>query len=166
MYRIGLMINPIITFVKICVISEASAAGTADDYWAVGDTKSIVINGNVVGFGITNLTVNVFILGFNHNASREGSNRIHFQIGKIGATPVALCDSQYGSSGSSQGFRMNTSNTNNGGWASSYMRNTVLGNGGTPSSPNQEHRQCGQRYRQCSKQCDFYPRLSFLAGGI
>ena len=116
-------------------ISEASAAGTADDYWAVGDTKSIVINGNVVGFGITNLTVNVFILGFNHNASREGSNRIHFQIGKIGATPVALCDSQYGSSGSSQGFRMNTSNTNNGGWASSYMRNTVLGNGGTPSSP-------------------------------
>ena len=116
-------------------ISEASAAGTADDYWAVGDTKSIVINGNVVGFGITNLTVNVFILGFNHNASREGSNRIHFQIGKIGATPVALCDSQYGSSGSSQGFRMNTSNTNQGGWASSYMRNTVLGNGGTPSSP-------------------------------
>lgn len=116
-------------------ISEASAAGTADDYWAVGDTKSIVINGNVVGFGITNLTVNVFILGFNHNASREGSNRIHFQIGKIGATPVALCDNNYNNTGSSQGFRMNTSNTNNGGWASSYMRNTVLGNGGTPSSP-------------------------------
>ena len=116
-------------------ISEASAAGTADDYWAVGDTKSIVINGNVVGFGITNLTVNVFILGFNHNASREGSNRIHFQIGKIGTTPVALCDNNYNNTGSSQGFRMNTSNTNQGGWASSYMRNTVLGNGGTPSSP-------------------------------
>ena len=30
---------------------------------------------------------------------------------------------------------MNTSNTNQGGWASSYMRNTVLGNSGTPSSP-------------------------------
>ena len=116
-------------------ISEASAAGTADDYWAVGDTKSIVINGNVVGFGITNLTINVFILGFNHNASREGNNRIHFQIGKIGSTPVALCDNNYNSTGSSQGFRMNTSNTNQGGWASSYMRNTVLGNSGTPSSP-------------------------------
>lgn len=116
-------------------ISEASAAGTADDYWAVGDTKSIVINGNVVGFGFSNLTVNVFILGFNHNASREGSNRIHFQIGKIGTTPVALCDNNYGSTGSSQGFRMNTSNTNNGGWGSSYMRSTVLGNSGTPSSP-------------------------------
>lgn len=116
-------------------ISEASAAGTADDYWAVGDTKSIVINGNVVGFGITNLTINVFILGFNHNASREGNNRIHFQIGKIGSTPVALCDNNYNNTGSSQGFRMNTSNTNQGGWASSYMRNTVLGNSGTPSSP-------------------------------
>ena len=116
-------------------ISEASAAGTMDDYWAVGDTKSIVINGNVVGFGFTNLTVNAFILGFNHNSSREGNNRIHFQIGKIGTTAVALCDSNYGNTGSGQGFRMNTSNTNNGGWASSYMRNTVLGNSGTPSSP-------------------------------
>ena len=116
-------------------ISEASAAGTADDYWAVGDTKSIVINGTVAGFSFSNLTINVFILGFNHNSSREGNNRIHFQIGKIGTTAVALCDSQYNSSGSSAGFRMNTSNTNQGGWASSYMRNTVLGNSGTPSSP-------------------------------
>ena len=116
-------------------ISEASAAGTADDYWAVGDTKPIVINGTVVGFNFSNLTINVFILDFNHNSSREGNNRTHFQIGKIGTTPVALCDSQYGSSGSSAGFRMNTSNTNSGGWASSYMRNTVLGNSGTPASP-------------------------------
>ena len=116
-------------------ISEASAAGTADDYWAVGDTKSIVINGTVAGFNFSNLTVNVFILGFNHNSSREGNNRIHFQIGKIGTTAVALCDSQYNNYGSSAGFRMNTSNTNNGGWASSYMRNTVLGNSGTPASP-------------------------------
>ena len=116
-------------------ISEVSAAGTADDYWAVGDTKSIVINGTVTGFSFSNLTVNAFILGFNHNSAREGSNRIHFQIGKIGTTAVALCDSQYNSSGSSAGFRMNTSNTNQGGWASSYMRTTVLGNSGTPSSP-------------------------------
>ena len=116
-------------------IKEASDAGTASSYWAVGDTKSIVINGTVVGFNISNLTINAFILGFNHNASREGNNRIHFQIGKIGSTPVALCDNNYNSTGSSQGFRMNTSNTNQGGWASSYMRNTVLGNSGTPSSP-------------------------------
>lgn len=70
-------------------ISEASAAGTADDYWAVGDTKPIVINGTVVGFNFSNLTINVFILDFNHNSSREGNNRTHFQIGKIGTTPVA-----------------------------------------------------------------------------
>ena len=115
-------------------IKEASDAGTASSYWAVGDTKSIVINGTVVGFNISNLTINAFILGFNHNASREGNNRIHFQIGKIGSTPVALCDSQYNSNGSSQGFRMNTSNTNQGGWSSSYMRSTVLGSG-NPTSP-------------------------------
>ena len=74
-------------------------------------------------------------MGFNHNATREGGNRIHFQIGKIGSAAVALCDSKYNNSGSDAGFRMNQSNTNSGGWNGSYMRKTVLGNSGTPTSP-------------------------------
>ena len=48
---------------------------------------------------------------------------------------VALCDNNYNSTGSSAGFRMNQSNTNAGGWEDSYMRKTVLGNSGTPTSP-------------------------------
>ena len=48
---------------------------------------------------------------------------------------MALCDNNYGSSGSSAGFRMNQSNINEGGWKDSYMRKTVLGNSGTPTSP-------------------------------
>ena len=116
-------------------IREVSSAGLGANYWAVGDTKSIVLNGAVVGYTFSNLTVNAFILGFNHNSAKEGANKIHFQIGKIGSTAVALCDSQYNSSGSSAGFRMNTSNTNSGGWNGSYMRKTVLGNSNTPTSP-------------------------------
>ena len=116
-------------------IKQASDAGAGANYWAVGDTKSITINGTVQGFNFSNLTINVFILGFNHNSSREGGNRIHFQIGKIGTTAVALCDSQYNSSGSGDGFRMNKSNTNSGGWNGSHMRKSVLGNSGTPTSP-------------------------------
>lgn len=116
-------------------IREVSSAGLGANYWAVGDMKEITINGTVGNHTFNNLKINAFILGFNHNASKEGNNLIHFQIGKMGTTAVALCDSQYDSSGSSAGFRMNTSNTNSGGWNGSYMRKTLLGNTGTPTSP-------------------------------
>lgn len=116
-------------------IKTISEAGNAASYFAVGDVKSIRLNGTVQGFTFSNLAIDAFILGFNHNSGREGNNRIHWLIGKIGGKDVALCDSQYNSSGSSAGFRMNQSNTNSGGWNGSYMRKTVLGNSGTPSSP-------------------------------
>ena len=84
----------------------------------------------------SNLSVDAFILGFNHNSSREGTNRIHFKIGKISGVHIALCDSHYGSRGSSASdFLMNASNTNSGGWNGSSMRKSLLGNSGTPSSP-------------------------------
>ena len=117
-------------------IRAVSDAGQGANYWNVGDTKAITINGKVGNFTFSNLAINVFIIGFNHNAAKEGGNRIHFQIGKIGTTPVALCDSNYGSSGSSAAyFQMNASNTNSGGWNGCSMRKTLLGNNGTPNSP-------------------------------
>lgn len=117
-------------------IRQVSSAGQGANYWAVGDVKPITINGRVGNTTFTNLSINVFILGFNHNASKEGSNRIHFQIGKIGTTPVALCDANYGRGMSGSGyFNWNTSNTNNGGWKSCYRRSTLYGNSGTPTSP-------------------------------
>lgn len=115
-------------------IRAASDEGVAESVWSVGDTKMILISGTVTGTSL-NVEVGAVIIGFNHNASVEGSNRIHFQLGKIGDTQVALVDSRYGGTGSSAGFRMNTSNTNSGGWNSSYGRKTLLGNSGTPSSP-------------------------------
>ena len=117
-------------------IKEVSDAGQGENYWSVGDTKRITINGKVGNFTFSNLAIDAFIIGFNHNSSREGTNRIHFQIGKIGGKDVCLCDSNYGSSSTSSGrFQMNTGNTNSGGWNGSYMRKTLLGNSGTPSSP-------------------------------
>ena len=117
-------------------IRQVSSAGQGANYWAVGDMKPITINGKVGNTTFSNLTINVFILGFNHNASREGNNRIHFQIGKIGTTPVALCDAQYNSGQSGNGyFNWNPNNSNNGGWKSCYKRTTLYGNSGTPTSP-------------------------------
>ena len=117
-------------------IKAVSDASKGASYWAVGDTKTITINGAVGNTTFSNLSVDAFILGFNHNSSREGANRIHFKIGKISGVHIALCDSNYGSSGSSASyFQMNASNTNSGGWNGSSMRKTLLGNSGTPTSP-------------------------------
>lgn len=116
-------------------IKSVSDAGTGATYWNVGDYKNIQIHGTVQGMSL-NSTVRAFILGFNHNSGYEGPNRIHFQIGKTtSGTDIAFCDSNYPNTGSSQGFRMNLSNTNVGGWNDSYGRKTLLGNSGTPTSP-------------------------------
>ena len=116
-------------------IKSVSDAGTGATYWNVGDYKNIQIHGTVQGKSL-NITVRAFILGFNHNSAKEGSNRIHFQIGKTtSGTDIAFCDSDYDRTGTSKGFRMNLSNTNVGGWNGSYCRKTLLGNSGTPNSP-------------------------------
>lgn len=116
------------------VIKAVSDAGQGANYWSVGDTKRITLNGKVGAYTFSNFNVDVFILGFNHNSSKEGSNRIHFQIGKVSGKAVALCDSQYNGSGSSAMFHMNSSGSNSGGWNGSYMRKTLLGNSNTPAS--------------------------------
>ena len=116
-------------------IRKVSDADKGANYWAVGDIKSITLNGKVGGYTFSNYKVDVFILGFNHNSGKEGAHRIHFQIGKVSGKAVALCDSQYNNSGSSVAFRMNISDTNSGGWNNSYMRETILGNSDTPESP-------------------------------
>ena len=118
-------------------IKEVSDAGQGENYWSVGDTKRITINGKVGDFTFSNLAVDAFIIGFNHNSSREGTNRIHFQIGKIGGKDICLCDSHYSSydSSATTWFKMNATNTNSGGWNGSNMRKAILGNSGTPSAP-------------------------------
>ena len=117
------------------VIKAVSDSGQGDNYWDVGDTKTIVINGKVGATTFSNLSIDAFIIGFHHNASREGNNRIHFQLGKIGGKMVGLVDSRYNNSYSNGNFCMNTSSTNSGGWNNSYMRRTILGNTNTPASP-------------------------------
>lgn len=128
-------VNPVLDKNEWKVIKKVADAGKGANYWAVGDTKRITLNGKVGATTISSLKVDAFIIGFNHNSSKEGSNRIHFQIGKVSGKAVALCDSQYNSSGSSVAFRMNIGDTNSGGWNNSYMRETILGNSDTPESP-------------------------------
>ena len=113
------------------VIKSVSDAGQGANYWSVGDRKAVTLNGTVGHLTLSNYTTYAFIIGFNHNASLEGENRIHFQLAKTalsGGTDVCFCDSYYTSPVSTTGyFSMNSSATNSGGWASSQMRTNICG---------------------------------------
>ena len=113
------------------VIKSVSDAGQGENYWSIGDRKAVTLNGTVGHLSLSNYTTYAFIIGFNHNASVEGANRIHFQLAKTalsGGTDVALCDNQYDSRPSATGyFSMNGSHTNSGGWKSSQMRTNICG---------------------------------------
>ena len=108
-------------------IQAVGAAGTGASYWAVGDKIGIAVNGTFGGLTL-NQTVYAFILGFNHNQSVEG-NGIDFQFGKdASGKDIAFVDAgynEYYSNNANARFVMNTSNTNSGGWESSYMRKTI-----------------------------------------
>ena len=110
-------------------IKSVSDKGEGANYWSVGDRKAVTLNGTVGALSLSNYTTYAFIIGFNHNSSLEGTNRIHFQLAKTtlsGGKDVALCDSYYNNN-TGGGFRMNTSDSNSGGWASSNMRTAICG---------------------------------------
>lgn len=111
-------------------ISAVSASGDAANLFSVGDTKSIVLNGTVGETTFSNVKIDAYILGINHNAEIEGNNRIHFCIGKVDSKTIGLIDNKYDQypMTSSGYFSMSygSSDTNSGGWNGCYMRNSVM----------------------------------------
>ena len=110
-------------------IKQVSDANIGANFWSVGDCKQITMNGKVSdGLTLTNYVTWVYIIGFNHNAEREG-NGIAFQGFKAtkNCTPVCLTDSGYNSPKTSgTWFNMNNTNDNSGGWQASLMRKNVM----------------------------------------
>ena len=105
-------------------IQAAVQSGVASSLWSVGDQKAVTLNGSVGGLTFSNKTYYAFIIGFNHNSSYEGTNKLHLMLGKTSdRTPIAFVNS-YNSTGT--GFCMNTTNTTSGGWNGSYMRGTII----------------------------------------
>lgn len=115
------------------IVRKVSDMGQASNYWKIGDAKLITLNSDSIGhLQIANWQVWLFIIGFDHNANLEGSNRIHFHFAKnVGSNRVNICltDRVYNSSPvTTDGyFSMNGSRTNSGGWASSQMRANICG---------------------------------------
>lgn len=113
----------------------SSVSSTGANYWAVGDRKAVAINGTV-GTKAINATYYVYILGFNHNSSREGNGITFggFKTALSGGTDICLVDDNYNSysTGGQKWFNMNHSaNTNSGGWKGCDLRYDVLGSTNT-----------------------------------
>ena len=110
-------------------IKWASKHNVGQNYWSVGDCKQITMNGKVSdGLTLADYTTWVYIIGFNHNAEREG-NGIAFQGFKAtkNGTPVCLTDSGFKvNKTSGTWFNMNNTQTNVGGWEASLMRKNVM----------------------------------------
>lgn len=110
-------------------IKLVSSLGKGANFWAIGDCKEVTLNGKVSdGLTLSNYSAWVFIIGFNHNAEREG-NSITFQGFKVAdkGTDVSLVDSGYnGAKTSGTWFNMNNSKTNAGGWEACLMRKNIM----------------------------------------
>lgn len=110
-------------------IKQVSDANMGANYWSVGDCKEVTMNGKVSdGLTLTNYSAWVFIIGFNHNAEREG-NGIAFQGFKAtkNGTSVCLADFKYNANlASGTWFNMNNAATNIGGWQASLMRKNIM----------------------------------------
>lgn len=113
------------------VIKSVADASQGANYWAVGDRKAVTVNGTV-GTQAINGTYYVYILGFDHNSSREGTGITFgtFKTALSGGRDICLVDSHYNdySTGGQKWFNMNhSSNTNSGGWKGCDLRYDVLG---------------------------------------
>nr|DAT88334.1 MAG TPA: hypothetical protein [Caudoviricetes sp.] len=111
-------------------IKWVSNHNLGSNYWSVGATKKITMNGKVSdGLTLTNFETYVYILGFNHNEALEGSGITFggFKTAQAGGTNIGLVDSNYGSyRESGQWFNMNNGLINTGGWKDSLMRTVTM----------------------------------------
>lgn len=112
-----------------------SVSGTGASYWAVGDRKAVAVSGTV-GTQAVNGTYYAYIIGFNHNSSKEGNGITFgtFKTALSGGTDICLVDGKYDgySTNGTKYFNMNhSSNTNSGGWKGCDLRYDVLGSTNT-----------------------------------
>lgn len=111
-------------------IKEVADKSKGANYWAVGDTKEITINGKLSdGLTLSNYQTWVYILGFDHNKDIEGTGIAFqgFKTAQANGTDVALCDNGYAyDKTSGQWFNMNNNNSTSGGWNGCNMRNNTL----------------------------------------
>lgn len=111
-------------------IKSVAEKSQGPNYWSVGDTKQITINGKLSdGLTLSNYQTWVYIIGFDHNSEKEGTGIAFqgFKTAQSNGTDICLCDSGYNSAkNSGQWFNMNNNNSTSGGWNGCNMRNNTM----------------------------------------
>ena len=96
--------------------------------WKVGDSKTITLNGTVGTLALDNYQCKVYIIGFDHNAEKEGQGISFGMLESIDGKQVCLADQYYNTETSElMAFSMNTTLTTEGGWKAAKMRKKILG---------------------------------------
>ena len=110
-------------------IAQVSANKSWDAMgWKVGDSKTITLNGTVGTVALDNYQCKVYIIGFDHNADKEGQGISFGMLESVDGKQLCLVDRYYESSTSEvMAFSMNTTQTAKGGWKSAKLRKTILG---------------------------------------
>lgn len=129
-------------------ISQVARDGRGDEFWDVGDYKEITLDGKIGDYlTLSNQTLCVFILDFNHKMNGSNENNIifgGFRRSVIDNTMIYLNDSKYSSDiiDGTKCFNMNHTGTtpyyqcrNYGGWKGSDLRYDILG--ATSTAPSQ-----------------------------
>ena len=96
--------------------------------WQVGDSKTITLNGTVGTLALDNYQCKVYIIGFDHNADKEGQGISFGMLEGMDGKQLCLVDQYYSQvTLEVMAFTMNKTFTNEGGWKASKMRKTILG---------------------------------------
>ena len=110
-------------------IAQVSANKSWDAMgWQVGDSKTITLNGTVGTLALDNYQCKVYIIGFDHNADKEGQGISFGMLEGVDGKQLCLVDQYYSQvTLEVMAFTMNKTFTNEGGWKASKMRKTILG---------------------------------------
>lgn len=116
-------------------ISRIAEQGNASNFWSVGDTKKVVLNGTVGTLSLSNYETYVYIIGFDHNGA---SNTIDFGTFKTAdGVDVAFVDAAHETSTTDGTLNFNINHwgeRNYGGWAGCDLRYDILGSTDTAPS--------------------------------
>ena len=88
-------------------IASVVKAGNGAEMFPAGSSKQVEVNGTV-GLLAINATYRAVVIGIDHNAGIEGTNRLHFAIMKTSDSTKQICftDAKYGVNGQSDSGAM------------------------------------------------------------
>ena len=149
-------------------ISTAASMGIAANYWAVGDCKTIAVQGTVGTLGVYE-TWQVYILGFDHNGAANTIDFGSFRNTADAPQNVMVVDSKYGSYVTDGTLYFNPNhwgNYNYGGWAGCDLRYDILGSTDTRPSDYGAAVAAGRTGYDASESCAVNPVENTLMSAL